>query len=80
MRITLRLDGQLVKEIRKIAVDRETTLTSMIREYLQRVADESAPHGRRRCEREALERSFEKYRFKIGNRTWERADLHGRHS
>ena len=78
MNITLSLDEQLVKEIRKIAVDRDTTLTGMIRNYLEQLAAESAAHGRRRREREALERSFEQFRFKVGKRTWKRADLHAR--
>lgn len=33
---------------------------------------------RRRREREALERSFERFRFKVGKRTWKRADLYAR--
>ena len=36
--VTLSLLDHLVKEIRKIAVERDTTLTGMVREYLERVA------------------------------------------
>jgi len=78
MNITLSLDDQLVKEVRKIAVDRDTTLTGMVRDYLEQLAAENATHGRRRRERDALERSFEQFRFKVGKRTWKRADLHAR--
>ncbi len=78
MNITLSLDDQLVKEVRKIAVDRDTTLTGMVRDYLQQLAAENATHGRRRRERDALERSFQQFRFKVGKRTWKRADLHAR--
>jgi hypothetical protein len=53
-------------------------LTSMIRQYLQRAAAEEAAAGRKRREREALERSFARLQFKIGKRTWKRADLHER--
>jgi hypothetical protein len=78
MNITLSLDDRLVKEVRKIAVDRDTTLTGMVREYLERLAAENAAHGRKRREREALERGFERFQFRVGKRTWKRADLHAR--
>jgi hypothetical protein len=78
MNITLSLDDKLVKEVRKIAVERDTTLTGLVRDYLQQLAEESAASGRRRRQREALERSFRKYQFKFGPRTWKREDLHVR--
>jgi hypothetical protein len=78
MNITLSLDDQLIKAVRKIAVERDTTLTGMVREYLEGLAAENAAYGRKRREREALERSFEQFRFKVGKRTWKRADLHAR--
>jgi Family of unknown function (DUF6364) len=78
MNITLSLDEELVKEVRKIAVERDTTLTGLVREYLEQIAADSAKSGRRRREREALERSFEKCKFPVGKRTWKRADLHVR--
>ena len=78
MNITLSLDDELVKKVRKIAVERDTTLTGMVREYLEQLAVEDATSGRRRREREALERSFERFRFKVGKRTWKRADLYVR--
>ena len=78
MNVTLSLEADLVKKVRKIAVDRDTTLTAMIREYLEQVAAEDAASGRRRRERQALERSFETFQFKVGKRTWKRADLYER--
>jgi hypothetical protein len=42
----------------------------MIRGYLETVAAEAAAAGR---ERDALERSFERFKFKFGKRTWKRA-------
>ena len=78
MNITLSLDEKLVKELRKIAIDRDTTLTGMVRDYLEKVAAENAATGKKRRQREALERSFESFRFNIGGRTWTRADLHDR--
>jgi Family of unknown function (DUF6364) len=78
MNVTLSLDDNLVKKVRKIAVDRDTTLTGMIREYLERVAAEDSASGRKRREREILERSFTQFQFKVGKRTWKREDLYGR--
>lgn len=78
MNVTLSLDDRLVKEIRKIAVERDTTLSGLIREYLERVAAEYAASGRRRHEREALEESFKRFQFHLGKRTWKREDLHER--
>jgi predicted transcriptional regulator len=78
MNVTLSLDDNLVKKVRKIAVDRDTTLTGMIREYLERVAAEDSASGRKRREREILERSFTRFQFKVGKRTWKREDLYVR--
>jgi hypothetical protein len=78
MNVTLTLDDELVRKARKIAVDRDTTLTGMIREYLERLAAEDAVSGRKRREREMLEESFKQFQFKVGKRTWRRQDLYER--
>ena len=76
--ITLSLEDRLVKKIRKIAVERDTTLTGMVRDYLEKVATEEGASARRRREREALERSFREFQVEIGKRTWKRAELYER--
>jgi len=78
MNITLSLDEDLVKNVRKIAVERDTTLTGLVRAYLEDLAAEHAASGRKRREREALERSFERFHFHIGRRNWKREDLYAR--
>ena len=78
MNITLSLPEDLVKRVRKIAVDRDTTLTGLVREYLNQVASQEAAVGQKRREREALERSFEEFQFRVGKKTWKREDLHER--
>jgi len=45
--ITLSLDDQLVKRVCKIAVERDTTLTGMVRDYLEKLADEDSASGRK---------------------------------
>jgi hypothetical protein len=78
MNITLSLDEKLVKDVRKIAVERDTTLTGLVRAYLEELARENASSGRKRREREALERSFDRFQFQFGKKTWSREDLHAR--
>jgi hypothetical protein len=48
------------------------TLTGMVRSYLETVGAETAAAGR---ERETLERSFVRFQFRVGKRTWTRADM-----
>ena len=57
-------------------MDRGTTVTSLIRQYRRRVAAQDAAVGRKRRERETLERSFVRLQFKVAKRTWKRADLY----
>ena len=78
MNITLSLDEKLVKDVRKIAVENDTTLTGLIRAHLENLAAEHAASGRKRREREALERSFSQLQFRIGKKTWKREDLYAR--
>jgi len=78
MNITLSLDEKLVKEVRKIAVERDTTLTGLIRNYLVELTAQDAASGRRRREREALEHSFRELQFNVGKRTWKREDSYAR--
>jgi hypothetical protein len=78
MNITLTLDDRLVKEVRKIAADRDTTLTGLVRAHLEQLAAENAKSGRKRRELEALERSFERFQFKLRKKTWKREDLYDR--
>ena len=78
MNITLSLDEKLVKDVRKIAVEKDTTLTGLIRAHLEQLAAEPAASGRKRREREALERSFSQFQFRVGKKTWKREDLYAR--
>jgi Family of unknown function (DUF6364) len=78
MKITLSLDEKVVKKARRLAVERDTTLTGLVREYLEHLVAEAATTERKRRGQRALERSFQKYHFKMGKRTWKRADLYER--
>ena len=78
MNVTLTLDDQLVKKCRKIAVDRDTTLTGLVRSYLRQLAEEDDSEERKRQALERLERSFKEISYRVGKRTWTRADLYER--
>jgi hypothetical protein len=78
MNVTLSIDDDLVKEVRKIAIERDTTLTGLVRTYLQSLAAEHAKSGRKRRELEELERSFRELQISVGKRTWKREDLYER--
>jgi hypothetical protein len=78
MNITLSLDEKLVKEVRKIAVDRDTTLTGLVRDYLQKLAAENPKGDRQKRHLEALDRTFKTIKLNIGSRTWKREDLYDR--
>ncbi len=78
MNVTLSLDPDLVKKVRKIAVEKDTTLSGLVREHLKELVSEDAVSGRQSRERRALERSFEQFEFRVGKRNWKREDLHAR--
>ena len=81
MNVTLSLDEKLVKEVRKIAVERDTTLTGLVRAYLEQVASE---HDRARCQRDLnlFNETFDRFQSDLdyGKRTWKREDLYDRKS
>jgi hypothetical protein len=78
MNVTLTLDDNLVKEVRKIAVEKDTTLTGLVRAHLEQLAAEHANSDRKRREMEALEKSFNDFQIRVGKKTWRREDLYDR--
>lgn len=74
--ITLSLDDDLVTRVRKVAIERHTSMNSMIREFLETVAQ--ADEARRRLAVRALRRSFAEHSTPMGKHTWTRDELHER--
>lgn len=73
--LTIALDERLLREVRRIAADRATTLNAMIREFLEELA------GRESRTVEARRRIVElcrETRAEVGPRTWSRDELHER--
>ena len=76
MNITLRVSDEVVRQVRKIAVERNTTLTAMVREYLESVAARDAT-AREQAVR-ALDDSFARLSRPMGPHRWTRHELHER--
>ena len=81
MNITLNIDDETVRKVRKIAADKNTTLEALLRDYLISVAYSNV------LEREAAERkeavqklreSWDKLSRPMGPRNWTRDDLYDR--
>jgi hypothetical protein len=82
MNVTLTLDDKLVKEVRKIAAERETTLTGLVRTYLQDLAAKRMDSDKVRRDQERFLETFDrlKRRLDYGKRAWRREDLYDRKS
>ncbi|MEW6752908.1 MAG: DUF6364 family protein [Candidatus Latescibacterota bacterium] len=74
--ITLRVDEDTVRKARKVALEKNTTLAEMIRQYLRSIAAGDEEERRQRLSR--LDETFELYSRDMGPRTWTRDDLHRR--
>lgn len=74
--ITLAIEDDIVKKVRKLAVERNTSLTALVRENLRQLA---AREDLRTEELIAeLEESFRSVPLKVGVKSWNRDDLHAR--
>ena len=74
--ITLSVDDEIIVKVRKVAIDKNTTLTQMIRDFLVSVAERNSA-ARMLAIRE-LEKSFENLSSNMGERAWKREDLYDR--
>ena len=72
--ITLNINDDVIKKVRKIAIDENTTMTAMIRKFLQSVAERENPERERKIA--LLEKSFNNLGRDMGKRTWIREDLY----
>jgi hypothetical protein len=73
--VTIAIDDSLLREARRIAADRATTLNAMIREFLEELAqrESRAVQARRRIVELCSETQAE-----VGVRTWTRDEVHER--
>jgi len=74
--ITFKADDEIIKKARKVAIEKNTTLTQMLREYLNskaRLEDEKQTAALFR-----LEQTFEHHSRDMGKRSWRREELYER--
>ena len=76
MNITLSVDEEVVKKVRKIAIDKDTTLTAMVRAYLTSVAENGAAARQERIAN--FRETSERLSRDMGPRTWTREELYDR--
>ena len=73
MNITLKVDEEVVKKVRKIAIDKNTTLTALVRDYLTSVANSDVA-----TREEHMKDSFRSLSRDMGPREWTREGLYAR--
>jgi hypothetical protein len=74
--ITMTVEDDLVQNVRKVAVDKNTTLTVMVRQYLETVAQRDESRKKRAIVH--IRSSFKRLSRDMGSRTWRREDLYAR--
>ena len=76
--VTLSLEDEVVRKVRRIAAEKDTTLTGLVPEYLVMLAQSDDTADRKIRERANLERAFERFSMNASPRTWTRAELYER--
>ena len=73
--VTIALDEAMLRDARRIAAERSTSLNALIRDFLERLTlrESHARDARRRIAELCRDSEAE-----VGERTWGRDDLHGR--
>ena len=74
--ITLSVDDEIIKKVRKIAIEKNTTLTAMVRDYLTSVAIRDAQEKNEAIKK--LQKSFKTLSRNMGRRKWTREALYER--
>jgi len=73
--LTIALDEALLREARKLAAERSTSVNAMIREFLEQETKRESETARARMRIGEMCRSA---RAEVGQLTWSRDDLHER--
>jgi len=73
--VTLAIEDDVLREARRIAADRATTVNAMIREFLQELTQRESRAATARARIVELCRSSN---VEVGPRTWSRDELHER--
>jgi hypothetical protein len=73
--LTLTFDADLLKAARRFALEHDTTVNQMVRDFLTQVVVKKDPKKAALAE---LERIFQTSSVTVGKRDWTRDDLHER--
>lgn len=73
--LTLTIDSDLLKSARRFALERDTSVNQLVREYLEQM---TAQDGRRRQAATEIQDIFRRSQYRMGPKTWTREDLHDR--
>jgi len=73
--LTIALDASLLREARKVAAERSTSLNSMIRAFLEQETERESQVAQARRRIVEMCRAT---RAEVGQRTWSRDELHER--
>jgi hypothetical protein len=74
--VTMAINEDLLKKARKIAIEKNTTLTALIRKHLESLVEQEE-QNRARIVSELVE-LIDHSNAVIGRKTWNREDLHER--
>jgi hypothetical protein len=74
--VTLAIDAELLKKARKIAVDKDTTVTGLIRNYLETLIEKEGKSKKETISE--LVKLLDHSNARVGKKTWSREDLHER--
>lgn len=74
--ITMSIDDELLKTARKIAIEKDTSLTGLIRVYLKELVEEK--EALKEMAAQELESLFSSSEAVVGKKSWSRDDLHVR--
>ena len=73
--LTLAVEEDVLLEARKLALERNTTVNQLVREYLAQLVEEQ---GRRKASLARLRGHMHGGLFEVGEIGWRREDLHDR--
>ena len=73
--LTLVVEEHLLLAARKVALDQQTSVNQLVREYLAVLVEDSS---RRRLARARLKGAFERGLYDGGDHNWSRGDLYDR--
>ncbi|HSF17789.1 MAG TPA: DUF6364 family protein [Vicinamibacteria bacterium] len=73
--LTLAIDEDILRAARKLALERNTTVNQLVRDYLASLANQN---DQRRAARERILRIIKDKRVDVGDVTWGREELYER--